>query len=181
MILSKVEKDKPAVIKDFEEESGIEEISIEVSEDSEDVKVSVTTYDSNPSAVSAKGGKVYNYLKIDTENLDNLKKAVIKVKIPISWREQEGLDKEDVAVFKFIDSDWNELNTEYKASTEEYDYYDVELEGFSYFAIGEKQDDKIFGLKYKGKFLGKYISIIIALAIIITFYIISRKKSKIFN
>ena len=46
----------------------------------------------------------------------------------------------DVAVFKFDESagEWNELSTTYSDADDTYYYYTVELNSFSYFAIGEK-------------------------------------------
>lgn len=179
-IISKVTPDKPAIIKDFKEDSSIEEIEIEVTESVEDIKVSVTSYSSTPSSVSDKGGKVYNYLKIDTQNLaDKLKKARLTVKVPNSWLEEESLEKEDIAVFRF-EEEWNELGTQYKNTVGDYHYYDVELTEFSYFAIAEKTEEtkktKLEEMIKESFSAGKYIAFIVAIVIIVLIYVLGKNK-----
>ena len=57
-----------------------------------------------------------------------------------SWVADNVADMNDVAVFKFDESgsEWNELGTTYDSEDDTYYYYTVEVDSFSYFAIGEK-------------------------------------------
>ena len=139
--------ENPAVINIFSEDYGIEQIEIEVKEPVEDLKVTVSKYDSKPSGVSKeKLGKVYSYLRISLENIgENLDKAVVTTKVSASWLSENFLDNEDIAVFKFFEDEdvWKELLTTYVSSDEEYVYYKIELDSFSYFAIGEKEDEDV--------------------------------------
>ncbi len=132
----------PAVKSDFNTDAGVKEISVEVNSEAQDVMVTVTKHDSVPSGVSvAKNGEVYKYLQIETENLDGkLDKATIKVQVEKSWVTDNVADMNDVAVFKFDESgsEWNELGTTYDSEDDTYYYYTVEVDSFSYFAIGEK-------------------------------------------
>ena len=129
-----------AVKSDFNADAGINEIALEVSEAATNVMVTVTEHDGKPSAVSvAKNGEIYKYLQIETENLDGkLEKATIKVQVEKSWVSSNVQDMNDVAVFKFDGSDWNELSTTYDSEDDTYYYYIVSVDSFSYFAIGEK-------------------------------------------
>ena len=126
----------------FQEELGVEEIKITVTEKAQNVKVTVKKYDSKPAEVTVeKTGKVNKYLQIETENLGNkLSKAVLTVKVEKSWSSDNSVDKADIVVSKFDETaeKWNELSTLYKEEDDTYYYYEVQLTSFSYFAIGEK-------------------------------------------
>ena len=131
-----------AVKKDFNLGAGIKEIQIEVNNKAQNVKITVTKYDGKPAAVSVeKSGKVYRYLQIKTENLeDKLKNAKVKVQVDKNWTTENSIEKNDVSLFKFNETsqEWVELTTNYLEDDEKYSYYEVELKSFSYFAIGEK-------------------------------------------
>jgi len=131
-----------SIMKDFSSDMGIKEIQIEVKNIAKNVKITVTKYSAKPTAVSKdKSGKVYKYLHIETKNLvNNLSKAIIKVQVEKSWLNNNSLKRDDVALFKFKENlnDWVELNTVYVEEDNNYDYYNVELNNFSYFVISEK-------------------------------------------
>ncbi len=133
---------KAAILKNFDSKIGVKEIQIEVSNEAQNVKITVTKYDRKPAEVSvAKSGIVYQYIQIDTQNLnENLDKAVVQFRVEKSWIANNNLQKENVAVHKFDNSGniWSELTTTYNSEDNTYYYYDIELESFSYFAIGEK-------------------------------------------
>ena len=131
-----------AITKNFDSEIGIKEIKIEVNNEAQNVKITVTKYDGKPAAVSVvKSGKVNQYLQIDVSNLEGkLDKATITARVEKSWVSNNGLEIEDIALFKFdeIGEEWNELATNYVGSEDNYYYYDAEVSSFSFFAIGEK-------------------------------------------
>tara|TARA_Y100000310_G_C20702899_1_gene831657 strand:- start:7198 stop:8832 length:1635 start_codon:yes stop_codon:yes gene_type:complete len=139
---TKITPDKASIFKNFNADTGVKEIQINVNNEVKNVKVTVTKYDSKPSAVSVeKKGKVYQYLQIDATNLgNNLDKATVQFKVEKSWISSNGLDKDKISVSKFNEDskEWNELSTVYSNSDDTYDYFDVELTSFSYFAISEK-------------------------------------------
>ena len=130
------------IMKDFDKETGIKEIQIQVNNPAQNVKITVSKYDSKPANVSIeKSGKVYQYMQIKTKNLENkLEKAVITIKVEKTWVSDNALNKNQVSLFKFNENSkkWDELSTVYNSSDNTYDYFDVELTSFSYFAIGEK-------------------------------------------
>ena len=187
---TKITPGAAAIMKDFDKEIGIKQIQIEVKNEAQDVKVSVTKYSSKPAEVSLeKSGKVYKYLQIKTENLeDKLDKAILTIQVEKNWTSENNISEENVAVFKFDNSseEWNELETIYTEADDDYYYYDVEVDSFSYFAIGEKvlvsEKEEEEALKEKG--LGWWWVAIIAGIIIIAYLIFSkvfRKRKRFIN
>jgi PGF-pre-PGF domain-containing protein len=139
---TKITPGAATIMKDFNAETGIKEIQIEVNNEAQNVKITVTKYSGRPANVSvSKTGKVYQYLRIETQNLaDKLKNATVEFKVAKSWAESNGLGKEEVAVSKFdeVGKKWNQLDTTYVSEDSAYYYYDVAMNSFSYFAISEK-------------------------------------------
>lgn len=133
------------VMKNFDSDVGVKQIQIEVKNEAQNVKVTVKKYDGKPAEVSVeKSGKVHRYLQIQTQNLEQeLEKATIRTQIEKSWVSDNNLEKENIALFKFDESaeEWNELTTNYVEEDDDYNYYDTELDSFSYFALGEKSVD----------------------------------------
>lgn len=131
-----------SIMKVNDKDIGVKEISIEVNNPAQNVKITVTKYDGKPAEVSVeKSGKVYKYLEVKTQNLDNkLKKGVMKIQVEKSWLKGNGLDKDKITLFKYDESskEWKELNTKHVDSDSENEYYDIELTSFSFFAIAER-------------------------------------------
>ena len=190
-IFTKLTPEKVSVMKNFNEETGVKEIQIEVSNEAKNVKVTVSKYDGKPAAVSVeKTGKVHKYLQIKTENLEtDLKKAIVTIQVEKSWISDNSLNKDNIALFKFDNSsnNWNELTTTYKEDDDEYYYYDAELTSFSYFAISEKVvEEEVEEEKGIGTILGDigeeaksltWLWIVIILLVVLAVYVIfSRKK-----
>ena len=135
------------IMKDFDPEIGIKQIQIEVNNEAQDVKIIVTKYDDKPAEVTkSKTGKVYQYIEIDAQNIENeLEKATVRFRVRKTWLIDNNLDKEDIAVFKFDESEneWEELTTTYIEEDSDYNYYDVELSSFSHFVISEKETEGV--------------------------------------
>lgn len=131
-----------SIVKNFDAETGLKEIQIEVKNEAQNVKVSVTKYENKPAAVSVeKAGKVFQYMQIKVDNVvDKLEKAKISTKVKKTWVSENGLAKDKVGLFKFDETagKWNELTTTYTSEDDTYYYYDAEVASFSYFAIGER-------------------------------------------
>lgn len=131
-----------SIVKDFNAETGLKEIQIEVNNPAQSVKVTVTRYSGKPAAVSVeKTGDVYQYLQIAVTNIaDKLDKATITSKVTKTWVAENGLDFNNLALFKFDETakQWNEVATTYDSEDSTYYYYTSEVNSFSYFAIGEK-------------------------------------------
>lgn len=133
-----------SVMKYFDDEIGIKEITINVNNPAQNVKITVTKHDDKPAEVSVeKDGKVNQYLQIDTENLnEHLDKATITAKVEKSWLSDNNVETENIVISKFDESEeqWNELETIESDEDETYVYFDAEVDSFSFFAIGEKAE-----------------------------------------
>ncbi len=139
---SKITPGVVTIMKDFDREMGLKQISIEVNNEAQNVKITVSKYDGKPANVSVeKSGKTYRYLQINTENLEEkLNKSIIKMQLEKSWMVANGFETGDIAMFKFNENSnkWDELDTAYMEADDDFYYYDVEVDSFSYFAISEK-------------------------------------------
>lgn len=139
---TKITPGAATIMKDFDSEIGVKQIQVEVNNEAQNVKITVTKYDGKPAEVSvSKSGKVYQYLQINAQNLGTkLDKATVQFRVEKSWASSNGLDKDEIAVYKFDETvnKWNELQTTFSSEDSTYYYYDAELDSFSYFAISEK-------------------------------------------
>ncbi len=129
------------------ENTGVKEVTIEVNQEAVNVRIKVSKYDEKPTEVSVENtGKTYRYLQISTENLNEvLEKAKVKFEVEKTWVSENSLQKEDLAILKFDESaeKWNELVTGFDSEDDNFYYYVVELDSFSFFAIGEKSQNEI--------------------------------------
>ena len=140
-IFTKITPGAVVIMKNFDNNTGIKEIQIEVNNPAQNVKITVTRYDSKPANVSVeKSGSVYQYLHVKTENLGNLSNATIRFKVLKTWVLSNLENKSSVAVFKFNETSnkWMELPTKYSGEDNNFYYYDVHVNSFSYFAISEQ-------------------------------------------
>ena len=138
----KITQGTVAIMKDFDSDIGIKQIQIEVNNEVQNVKVTVTKYDVKPANVTKeKTGKIYKYLQVETENLsESLKKATVTIQVEKNWTSENGVEKENVSMSKFDNTtkEWKDLTTTYSSEDNNFYYYNVELTSFSYFAISEK-------------------------------------------
>jgi PGF-pre-PGF domain-containing protein len=92
------------------------------------------------SPTSTYTGKVYKYLKIDHDALDNSKidNAKIKFKIEKNWLTSNGKTKEEIYLVRYDASKWTELITTITNDDSNYVYYLADSPGLSLFAISTK-------------------------------------------
>ena len=170
------------IMKDFDSEFGIKQIQIDVNNPAQNVKITVTKHDGKPAEVSVeKSGKVYHYLQVVDENLENkLDKATVEFRVERSWAAGVELGKNDIAVFRYNEaaSRWDELTTTSTGEDITYYYYEVELDEFSYFAISEKsvvtEEESVLGVE-KSK-LWLWILVAVAIIAIIVWQMKIKKK-----
>ncbi len=164
-----------AIVKDFDPETGIKQIQIDVKTEVQDLSITVSKYDGRPIEVTKeKSGKVYRYLKIEVPNLgDNLEKATVTIQVERSWVSDNGLERRDIAMFRFDENSekWGELKTNHTESDETYHYYDAELDSFSYFVIGEKRG-------FLGSISWWVWALVIIIILIVVGVVIWRKKEQ---
>ncbi len=102
------------------------------------VKVSSSSKPSGSSSViSALDGSVYKYLDIDATNLQDsiITSATVKFKIPESWIDSNGIDPDEVYMYRYSGGAWSKLATIYLSTDGTWHYYKSTSPGFSTFAI----------------------------------------------
>jgi len=185
--ITKITPGAAQIIKEFEPEVGVKEIKIEVNNEAQNVKVTVTKYDGRPAEVSvSKSGKVYQYLEIDATNLEGkLDKATVTAKVEKSWITNNGVETGDVVVSKFDEDTgiWNELTTTYKSSDSTYYYYDFEVDSFSFFAISanvvvEDEEEEPPIIVTGGKGLTGWVTVLILLGLLVVAWVVYSKNRK---
>lgn len=183
----KITSGATVIMKDFNTDIGVKQIQITVNNEAQNVKITVTKYQSKPAGVSiAKSGKVNKYFQIKEENLGNkLEKATLEIQVEKSWLSDNGFNKSDIALFRFDETTqkWNELNTQFKDEDSKYYYYDTELTGFSYFTIAEKtaavsETPLSSGKTEKNLMWWGLAGIIILVAIVVGAVILSKRRKK---
>jgi PGF-pre-PGF domain-containing protein len=131
-----------AIMKDFDSEIGVKQIQIEVKNQVQNVKITVTKHSSKPADVSVeKSGKVNKYLQIEAENLeDNMSRAILTLQVRKSWLSDNDLGSGGIALFRFNENSkiWEELVTTHIGAEGDNELYNVELTSFSYFAVAER-------------------------------------------
>jgi PGF-pre-PGF domain-containing protein len=179
--ISEITPTTPANISGFSSGT-VNSIQIEVSSTASNVKVTVEQYNSIPSAVLLAKNNTYKYLHVDTQNLTGkLSNATMKIQVEQSWVTSENIDKTDVALFKYNDTNnsWNALATTYDSNDSTYYYYTAKLNSFSYFAIASNKVEEILSKEQPIVTYWKWIIIgTVSLAIIIIFTVFLRKKMK---
>jgi len=124
---------------EFTPNIGITKITITSKSTLSNVKIRVKALEKNP-VNKAPSGRVYRYVIIEKENIRNedMKDVKLKFSVEKSWIEQNGIDPDLVALFRWENDKWQELSTIKIDEDDEYYYYESTLPGFSYFAIAEK-------------------------------------------
>ncbi|MFH0711026.1 MAG: PGF-pre-PGF domain-containing protein [Candidatus Aenigmatarchaeota archaeon] len=126
------------------DELKIEEISIEVNNNVNNVQITVkeTTQPSSANLViGSADGSVYKYLEISKTNIQDadISKVKIKFKVEKSWLTANNIDKNTVALSRLVGTSWVKLPTTITSEDATYVYFEAESPGLSVFAIsGQK-------------------------------------------
>ena len=121
---------------------GVTEVSISVPQTVYGAWISVTKRDTLPSSVSAFEGKVYR--TVDIAKGPALAKegaftdATIKFKVEKAWLAGQQLTKEAVALHRYENGAWVQLQTQVGEDDGTYVHYSAKTPDFSYFVIGQK-------------------------------------------
>ncbi|RLJ01675.1 MAG: hypothetical protein DRP10_03525 [Candidatus Aenigmatarchaeota archaeon] len=130
------------IMKITKKEIGLKQIQIEVKNPANNVRITVTKLEGKPASVKQEiSGKVYKYLEINAENLNetNLEEAKIQFEVNKTWVLENNLDKNRIYLYRFVNNEWQKLTTRLLNETDNYINYEAETPGFSYFAIGGEE------------------------------------------
>ena len=122
---------------------GIKEMNIQVKEEADNVQITLKKYDTQPSSVTERNGATYRYLEINATNLvSKMEESSIQFEVETSWLNEKNVAKDNIAVYKFVNGGWSELPTSDGGTIGRggltYQIYNVKVNSFSFFAIGEK-------------------------------------------
>jgi len=125
---------------------GFTNVQFDVGETVYGAWVSVAKVDSFPTTVKSFEKEIYR--KIDVSKSTALKeefisKGQIDFKVEKSWLTDKGLSKENVALFRYNNEVWNQLNTVLGTDDGQYIHFSAKTPGFSYFIIGERVTDNV--------------------------------------
>lgn len=118
----------------------IQEITITVKNDVQNVEISVKKGSSKPSDVTTPPGVAYTYLTITTSNInsEDISDIKIKFKIDKSWINENNIDKNSIRLYRYT-TEWSELQTSLINEDENYVYYEAISPGLSVFVISGKK------------------------------------------
>ncbi len=122
-------------------ELGIMEVSFVTSKDTYGAWLKVEKVETLPETISSFKNKLYKQIKITHSNVEKSLKdqAMIDFKVTKAWLNENKLANNEVALFRFVDNQWVELDTVVGEGDENYVYYTAKTPGFSYFVIGQKK------------------------------------------
>jgi PGF-pre-PGF domain-containing protein len=142
MIFSKVTPGAASIMKITNPEIGLKQIKISVKNQARNVRITVTKLDDKPASVTHEiSGKVYKYIEIGTNNLeeDNLEDAEIEFEVNKTWISNNNYDPFKVKLKRYLNG-WQELKTELTDQDNDYYYYKAPTPGFSYFVITAEEE-----------------------------------------
>ncbi len=119
----------------------IKEIQIKANKKKTNMVISVNKYSVKPYKVTVpKIRNVYRYLQITHDGLNNSEIDEVKITFAVekSWMTKNNESKNDVILLRYNDALWEDLDTEYYNSVDNYSYFTAKSEGMSYFSIGTK-------------------------------------------
>jgi PGF-pre-PGF domain-containing protein len=143
VVWESIDADETATVSVIDGEVGITEVRFDASKKLYGMWMKVEKKDSLPSKVNNFDLKVYKYIEI-TKSLafreGDMVNPEIDFKIEKSWLTDEGLNKDNLGLFRYVDNEWVELISTINKEDSDYVYYTAETPGFSYFAIGQKSE-----------------------------------------
>jgi PGF-pre-PGF domain-containing protein len=141
-IISKLSPGAAVSVNVNKTEIGIKFVTIEVKNQANDVKITITKHDSKPASVTKEiGKKVYQYLEIEHENLidTNIQSSKIKFSVSKNWLANNSVNKNDIVLSRYKLGNWNELETLLVSEDSEEATYEAASPGLSVFAITFKE------------------------------------------
>ncbi|MHA1289814.1 MAG: PGF-pre-PGF domain-containing protein, partial [Candidatus Thorarchaeota archaeon] len=115
---------------------GVKEISIEVKNDINNVKITVERLNEKPGTVGDVSDDAYQYIEITAQNLEtsDIKSAKVKFNVSKSWLTDNGYTADDVSLRRYANG-WQKLTTTRISESSSEIEFEAETPGFSTFAI----------------------------------------------
>jgi len=120
----------------------ITSITFKVTEDVEDIELTVTRLTRKPSSVATDyGGKIYNYITIKKSNLKDtsVASATIAFKVERKWLGANNAKAAEVLLLRYNRKKWDELPVKITDNDDVHFFYEAESPGFSTFVIALRE------------------------------------------
>lgn len=115
------------------------ELVIKVKNKVTDTKLEVYKLSKKPSDISEDIGTgiTHSYIQIDETNIEDsdIDTVTIKFKVPLSWINENNIDKTTVVLNRYAESKWNALTTAEESEDATYIHYSAASPGLSVFGI----------------------------------------------
>jgi len=123
------------------EQFAFTEIMIEVSKESQGVRVEVTKLDQRPGSIEKDPpGKTYQYIQIEHENLEgNVRNVAIIFRVRNEWISENNIDRSGITLNRYSVSGWEGFPATLLKEDYGHAYYGTEVPGLSVFSITGKE------------------------------------------
>jgi PGF-pre-PGF domain-containing protein len=121
-----------------DKEIGFKQIIIEVRNNANNITITITKLDGKPATVVHNiTGKVYQYMEIDHDNLNdsNIKSAKLRFNVTKTWINGNNFTKEHIYLNRYSNNAWEKLRTTIVGESSTEVEYEADTPGFSTFAI----------------------------------------------
>jgi len=128
----------PKTITNLEESNThLTELYLVVKNRTSSVSITIESLGQKPADVGDVPGRVYKYINITKENLDNdnIQEGKIKFKVSNSWITSNNIDSTTIALYRYVNNSWNKLSTSKTSEESNYTYFEAITSGFSYFSV----------------------------------------------
>lgn len=116
----------------------ISKVQISVLKTVYSMSVSLTYPSSKPYGLEDIPGKVFKYIDINkpaiVSDID-IEEATISFKVEKKWIEENEVDRNSIALMRYVSNKWEALTTSISREDSDYVYFDSQSPGFSHFAI----------------------------------------------
>jgi PGF-pre-PGF domain-containing protein len=142
-VWTRIDKGSKANLDIKDKEVSISNIEFTAKEQIRGASITVSKKESPPTATKSLNRKIHSYIEITrgpSVKAELISDAKISFHLEKSWLEENKLDKENIAMFRYNEEEWNALETKITEETDSLVNYASTTPGFSLFAIGEKEE-----------------------------------------
>ncbi|MBU0471546.1 MAG: PGF-pre-PGF domain-containing protein, partial [Nanoarchaeota archaeon] len=107
------------------------------------VTIRVNSLDNKPTTTTPLKYDVYKYIELIETNIDNTKITETEITFEVlkSWLTENSISKDNIALFRFVENEWQEQETFMISEDNDSVSYKALTTGFSYFAISQREEE----------------------------------------
>ncbi|MFH1473806.1 MAG: PGF-pre-PGF domain-containing protein [Candidatus Aenigmatarchaeota archaeon] len=122
------------------EDIAFRKLSVTMINTASKIGIIITKLSRMPSTISHDiEGKVYHYINVEKDNITDadINRTIIRLAVNNTWLSDNNINSLNISLYRWEDTNWNELPTYYSFNDSFEYYYEAISPGFSVFAIGE--------------------------------------------